>query len=145
MYIVSLLGMLVVFAIIEATIFANGGINTIVFDNVPSLLVVLLVASVVLLIDFSLSKFLKKAKLARSTFLSKQNSAEELIQKVLEISHSAKSQGLLDLDDLELKGKFMGRGIQMLIDGYKVELIKELLVKDMQQTMDNRKWGANAN
>ena len=33
----------------------------------------------------------------------------------------------------------------MLIDGYKVELIKELLVKDMQQTMDNRKWGANAN
>ena len=145
MYIVSLLGMLVVFAIIEATIFANGGINTIVFDNVPSLLVVLLVASVVLLIDFSLSKFLKKAKLARSTFLSKQNSAEELIQKVLEISHSAKSQGLLGLDDMELKGKFMGRGIQMLIDGYKVELIKELLVKDMQQTMDNRKWGANAN
>ena len=145
MYIVSLLGMLVVFAIIEATIFANGGINTIVFDNVPSLLVVLLVASVVLLIDFSLSKFLKKAKLARSTFLSKHNSAEELIQKVFEISHSAKSQCLLDLDDLELKGKFMGRCIQMLIDGYKVELIKELLVKDLQQTMDNRKWGANAN
>jgi len=94
------------------------------------------------MMKFSLSQFLGAFKVATRAFIHKLDAAEDLIPQIIELSTIARKEGMLALEQQEIKSEFLKSGIDMLIDGTKPEVIKELLMKDLAQTIDRHKWGA---
>ena len=96
----------------------------------------------VVLMKFTVKQSIGAIQVARKAFKSKQESVEELIEKILEISQTAKKEGLLALDGIEFENEFLAQGVELLTDGHPAEVIREILSKEMQQTIDRHKWGA---
>lgn len=138
----SLVGILGAFGIILLAIFSNADASPLVFVNIPSILIVIGGSLMVVLMKFSLAQFIGAFKVAGKAFKTKQEPAEVLIAKILEIAQIAKKEGLLALDDIELENEFLAQGVELLTDGHPPEVIEELLTKDMEQTVDRHKWGA---
>ena len=138
----TLLGILGAFSVILLAIFTNSDTSPLIFLNIPSMLIVLGGSLMVVLMKFTLKQAIGAIKVARKAFKSKEESAEALIEKILEISQTAKKQGLLALDGIELENQFLAQAVQLLTDGHPAEVIREILSKEMQQTLDRHKWGA---
>lgn len=138
----TLLGILGAFGIILLAIFTNSDTSPLIFLNIPSLLIVLGGSLMVVLMKFTVKQSIGAIKVARKAFKSKEESVEALIEKILEIAQTAKKEGLLALDGIELENEFLARGVQLLTDAHPAEVIREILSKDMQQTLDRHKLGA---
>ncbi|MEP5765420.1 MAG: flagellar motor protein PomA [Halieaceae bacterium] len=136
----TLLGFVGAFAIVAAAILFGG--SAIVFFNVPSILIVLGGTFLVVLMKFSMSQFLGAFKVATRAFFYKLEAPEAVIPQIIELSNVARKEGMLALEQAEVKNDFLKQGIDMLIDGSKPEVIKSMMIKDMQQTIDRHKWGA---
>ena len=136
----TLLGMLGAMGIVLAAILTGG--DALVFINVPSILIVLGGTFLVVMIKFSLGQFFGAFKVAMRAFIFKIESPEEIIPQIVEYASVARREGMLALESQEIKNEFLNRGIQMLIDGADREVVKSVLIKEMQQTIDRHKWGA---
>lgn len=136
MYTTSLVSLFSVFTIIELAVFSNGDTHSLVFNNAAQLLIIVLLAIVVVAARCILARFLGKLNIARRAFSSKQDSAEALIQRILEISKLAKKQGLLTEKSRGWEEKFLGQGMQLLTEGYDMEVARAMLVSDMQQSIN---------
>jgi chemotaxis protein MotA len=136
----TLVGFLGAAGVIGAAIVLGGSAG--VFLNVPSIMIVLGGTFLVVMMKFSLSQFLGAFKVATRAFIHKLDAAEDLIPQIIELSTIARKEGMLALEQQEIKSEFLKSGIDMLIDGTKPEVIKELLMKDLAQTIDRHKWGA---
>lgn len=136
----TFLGFVGAFAVVTAAVFFGGSAT--VFLNVPSILIVLGGTFLVVMMKFSLSQFLGAFRVATRAFLYTPESPREVIPQIIEMSNIARKEGMLALEDQEISSSFLKQGIDMLIDGTKPEVIKNLLVKDMQQTVDRHSWGA---
>lgn len=136
MYTTSLVSLFSVFAIIELAVFSNGNAHSLVFNNAAQLLIIVLLAIVVVAARCILAWFLGKLNIARRAFSSKQDSAEALIQRILEISKLAKKQGLLTEKSRGWEEYFLGQGMQLLTEGYDMEVARAMLVSDMQQSIN---------
>lgn len=136
----TLLGFLGAFGVVAAAIFFGG--SALVFFNIPSILIVLGGTFLVVLMKFSMSQFFGAFKVATRAFIYKLEAPEDVIPQIIELSTIARKEGMLALEQAEVKNSFLKQGIDMLIDGTKPEVIKNLLMKDMQQTVDRHKWGA---
>ena len=112
------------------------------FFNVPSLLIVLVGSLFVVLMKFSISQFLGAVGVAVKAFSLKLPKPEELIAEVVEIADAARKGGLLSLEDREVSSEFLGKGIQLLVDGHEGDVVKALLLKDVRQTEERHRWGA---
>lgn len=137
-----MVGILGAFGIILLAILSNSDTSPLIFLNIPSILIVIGGSLMVVLMKFSMAQFIGAFKVACKAFKTKQEPAEELIAKILEISQIAKKEGLLALDGIELENEFLVQGVQLMTDGYAPEVIEGLLRKDMQLTIDRHKWGA---
>lgn len=136
----TLLGFLGAFGVVAAAVFFGGSAT--VFFNVPSILIVLGGTFLVVLMKFSLAQFLGAFKVATRAFIYKLEKPEEVIPQIIELSNIARKEGVLALEQAEVKTPFLKQGIDMLIDGAKPEVIKNMLVKDMQLTVERHRWGA---
>lgn len=136
----TLLGFLGAFGVVAAAIFFGG--SAIVFFNVPSILIVLGGTFLVVLMKFSLSQFFGAFKVATRAFIFRLQRAEDVIPQIIELSNMARKDGVLALEQAEVDDPFLKQGIDMLIDGSKPEVIKNMLVKDMQLTVERHRWGA---
>jgi chemotaxis protein MotA len=136
----TLIGLIGAFAIVAAAVFFGG--STEIFLNLPSVLIVMGGTFLVVLMKFSLGQFFGAFKVATLAFVSRLESPEEVIPLIVDLSNIARKEGMLALEEQEIKNSFLKQGIDMLIDGTKPEVIKALMLKDMQQTIDRHKWGA---
>ncbi len=136
----TLLGFLGAFGIVAAAVFFGG--SAIVFFNVPSILIVLGGTFLVVLMKFSFAQFLGAFKVATRAFFYKLENPEQVIPQIIELSNIARKEGVLALEKAEVTTPFLKQGVDMLIDGSKPEVIKAMLVKDMQLTTERHKWGA---
>lgn len=136
----TLLGILGSMGIVLAAILTGG--SPIIFVNVPSLLIVIGGTVGVVMIKFNLSHFLGAFKVATRAFFNKMEKPEDIVAKILELSNIARKEGLLALENAEVENEFMQRGVQMVADGNPPEVVKNVLTKDLQQTIDRHQWGA---
>lgn len=136
----TLLGLLGAFATVIAAIFFGG--SAITFVNVPSLLIVLAGTTLVVLMKFNLKQYLGAFNVAKRAFMHKLEQPEELIPVMVDLAKTARKEGLIALDGYEVENEFLDSGIKMLADGHDSEVVKSVLMKDMQQTIDRHKWGA---
>jgi len=142
MDIASLIGVLGAFAIVLVAIVFGGDTSPLIFVNAPSLLIVGVGTIMVVMIKFSLKQSIGAFKVASRAFLHANEPPQELIAKIVEISQIAKKKGLLALEDVEIENEFLAQAVRMLADGHEPKVIRDILHKDMEQTIDRHNWGA---
>jgi chemotaxis protein MotA len=136
----TLIGFLGAFAIVVAAMVMGGSVG--MFVNVPSLLIVVVGTLFVVLMKFSLAQFLGAMKVAVKAFSFKLASPEQIIEEVVELADMARKGGLLSLEGKEVSSNFLSKGIQLLVDGHDAEVVRNILRKDLLQTLERHEWGA---
>ena len=135
----TLLGLIGGFGIVFAAMASGGSI--LLFVNVPSLLIVLGGSIFVALMKFNGKQFLSAMKVAAKAFLIKSDKPEVLIAACTEMATAARKGGLLSLEAMEMPNEFMGKGIQYVVDGLDVEVVRATLKKDMIQAVERHIQG----
>ncbi|KAA1174397.1 flagellar motor protein PomA [Marinobacter salinexigens] len=118
------------------------GTSPSVFINPPSLLIVVGGTLLVVLSKFSFAQFLGAFKAALRAFKFKLPETQASIEELVEIANVARKEGVLGLEGREVSTPFLGKGIQMLVDGQNGETIKQLLSKERLMTLDHNRSGA---
>jgi len=112
------------------------------FVNVPSVLIVFGGTLFVVLSQYTLAQFFGAGKIAGKAFMFKIDSPEDLIEKVVEMADAARKGGFLALEEAEIDNPFMQKGVDMLVDGHDIEVVRETLIKDISMTSERHEFGA---
>lgn len=135
----TLIGLIGAFGIVLTSIVLGGSAGT--FVNTPSLLVVLGGTVLVTMMKFSLGKFLGAASIAVKAFLYKPSAPEDLIENAVELAKTARQGGLLALEDAEVPDEFMKSGLGLLVDGHPADVVRAMLTKDLNLTLQRHSDG----
>ena len=113
------------------------------FADVPSVLIVFGGTLFVTLSQFTLAQFFGAGKVAGKAFMFKIDSPDALIEKVVEMADAARKGGFLALEEAEIENPFMQKGVDMLVDGHDIEVVRETLAKDISMTTERHEFGAS--
>ena len=137
----SLIGLIGGFAIVAMAMVLGGGIG--LFLDMPSFLIVIVGTIFVALMKFTLGQFLGAGKVAAKAFMFKMDKPEELIEQIVEMADAARKGGFLALEEAEISNEFMQKGVDMLVDGHDIEVVRETLAKDISMTTERHEFGAS--
>ena len=118
-----------------------GGSAGMYFD-VPSVLIVFVGSIFVVLVKFNLGQFLGAIRVALKAFSFDQIKPQQLIDEVVQIADAARKGGLLSLEGRRCSNEFLGKGVQLLVDGHDASMLRGLLSKDLHQSIERHEWGA---
>ena len=135
----SLVGLLGSFAFIIAAMVLSGDLG--IYIDAQSVLIVLGGSLFVVLMKFSLAQFLGAAKIASKAFIFKSDKADDLIEQLVEMANAARKGGFLALEEMEIDNKFMRKSVDMLVDGFEADVVRETLQKDINLTDDRHERG----
>lgn len=137
----TLIGMLGAIGFVVMAMVMGGDIA--MFINVPSILIVFGGTLFVILSQFTMGQFFGAGKIAGKAFMFKIESPEDLIQKIVEMADAARKGGFLALEEAEIENPFMQKGVDMLVDGHDVEVVRDTLAKDISMTTERHLFGAS--
>jgi chemotaxis protein MotA len=112
------------------------------FVNVPSILIVFCGSLFVVLSQYTLAQFFGAGKIAGKAFMFKIESPDSQIEKIVEMADAARKGGFLALEEAEIENPFMQKGVDMLVDGHDVEVVRTTLAKDIAMTSERHEFGA---
>jgi chemotaxis protein MotA len=135
----TLLGLLGGSGIIIGAIFIGG--SALVFIHAPSMLVVVGGTVGAVLMKFSMGQFFGAFKIAMKAFFNKVDSPQQLIVEAVEMANQARKGGLLSLEGRETENPFLKKGIQMMVDGYEPEVVRQTLTAEMNMTVERHDLG----
>lgn len=76
------------------------------------------------------------------TILTKLESPDEMIRKIISLSVEAKKNGILGLEKVKIDNPFLKKGVQLAIDGVEPELIEAVLNIDISATSQRHENGS---
>lgn len=135
----SLVGVVGAFGIVVMAMILGGDIS--MFVNVPSVLIVVVGSMFAVLMKFELGQFLGAIKVAGKAFAFKLVKPEALIGEIVEMAGLARKGGLLSLEGKEVSDEFLGKGIQLLVDGHDPDIVRGLLNKEMKLASERHDTG----
>jgi chemotaxis protein MotA len=135
----TLLGLFGAIGAIAAAILMGG--NAPSFVDIPSVVIVLGGTFAITLMKFPLSHTLGAFSVAVKAFIHKSEKATDLIEQSVELAQMARREGLLGLEQVEVKNEFLGKGIQLVVDGHEPELVERMLSKDIDLTIERNEEG----
>ncbi len=135
----TLIGFLGAMGAIVASIMMGGSFG--MFINGPSLMIVIAGTMMVVLMKFPLSYTLGAFKVAMKAFVYKSQKPEEIIEQSVELANIARKEGLLGLEQVEVKNPFLKKGIELLVDGHDAEFVRKMLSKDINLTIERNEDG----
>ncbi len=135
----TLLGLIVAWGLIVATIVLGAAAST--FVNMPSFAIVIGGTFAVVLMRFTLGQFIGSMKTATKAFMYKSESPEEIIDFVVELAGIARKEGLLSLEKQEITNPVLAKGINMLVDGHEPGVVKKALLTEMNETLNRHSIG----
>lgn len=141
MDIATLIGLLGGFGIIIGAI-ATGG-EVMLFVNIPSILIVVGGTFMVVLMQISLSEFIGSFKIAMKAFFYQTYDSKQLIEEAVQLADVARKNGLLALESQEINNDFLEKGIMLCVDGHDPALVKKMLGKDIDLTIERHEIGQN--
>lgn len=112
------------------------------FVNGPSVLIVFGGTLFVVLAQYTLGQFFGAGKVAAKAFMFKIEAPDVLIEKVVEMADAARKGGFLALEEAEIDNPFMQKGVDMLVDGHDVDVVRMTLSKDIKMTTERHEFGA---
>ncbi len=136
----TLIGMIGAIGFVVMAMILGGDLG--MFFNVPSVLIVFGGSVFVVLSQYPLGQFLGAGKVAAKAFMFKIQSPEDLIQKVVEMADAARKGGFLALEEAEIDNAFMQKGVDMLVDGHDVEVVRTTMGKDIINTTERHTAGS---
>jgi chemotaxis protein MotA len=136
----TLIGMIGSMAIIVTAMLLSGSLG--MFVDVPSVLIVVVGSLFVVMTKFGLGQFLSAGKVAGKAFMFKLPDPAEMIDEIVGLADEARKGGLLALEGKEVSSDFLQGGIQLLVDGHDPEVVKTLLSKDKDKTVERHELGA---
>jgi chemotaxis protein MotA len=111
------------------------------FINVPSILIVFCGSLFVVLSQYTLGQYFGAGKIAGKAFMFKIDTPESQIEKIVEMADAARKGGFLALEEAEIANPFMQKGVDMLVDGHDVEVVRATLSKDISMTSERHEFG----
>jgi chemotaxis protein MotA len=136
----TLIGMIGAIGIIVMAMVLGGDLG--MFINVPSILIVFGGTLFVILSQFTLGQFFGAGKIGAKAFMFKIEAPEELIAKIVEMADAARKGGFLALEEAEISNPFMQKGVDMLVDGHDVDVVRDTLKKDIAMTSERHHFGS---
>lgn len=136
----TLIGMLGAIGFVVMAMVLGGDLS--MFFNVPSILIVFGGTLFVALSQYTLGQFFAAGKIAAKAFLFKIEAPDDLIQKIVEMADAARKGGFLALEEAEIENPFMQKGVDMLVDGHDVDVVRDTLSKDISMTTERHFFGA---
>jgi chemotaxis protein MotA len=136
----TLIGMLGAIGFVVMAMVMGGDIS--MFINVPSILIVFGGTLFVVLSQHTLGQFFGAGKIGGKAFMFKIEAPDDLIQKIVEMADAARKGGFLALEEAEIENEFMQKGVDMLVDGHDVEVVRDTLAKDITMTTERHEFGA---
>ena len=141
MDIATIIGLLVGSGIIVGAIATGGG--AMAFVHIPSMCIVVGGTLCSVLIHFSLGQFLSIFSIVKKTFQVKLPNSREIIQKMVNYTAISRRDGALALEEQlrQVDYGFIGKGLQMLVDGQDEEGIREMLSLEIQHLQERHSIG----
>lgn len=136
----TLVGIVGSIALIIIAMLMSGELG--MFVDGPSLVIVIGGSVFAVMAKFGLGQFLSAGKVAAKSFVVKNPDPSDLIGEVVTLADEARKGGLLSLEGKEVSNDFLKRGIQLLVDGHDPDVVKALLAKDKNQTIERHSRGA---
>lgn len=140
MDIASVVGFVLAYVILGTAISLGGPF--ILFVNAPSMLIVIGGTFAVTLMRVTLADFLGSFKIGLKGFFYKLDVPKNLIEESIELANIARKEGILALEGREISNSFLERGIGLCIDGHAPEIVKNLLAKDINMSIERHVIGA---
>tara|TARA_R110000868_G_scaffold5065_6_gene31217 strand:- start:615 stop:1373 length:759 start_codon:yes stop_codon:yes gene_type:complete len=137
----TLVGLLGAFGIVVMAMILGGDIA--MFVNVPSILIVFVGSFFAVMMKYELGQFLALAKVGGKGFSFKLSKPETIIAEVVELAGLARKGGLLSLEGKEVSDEFLGKGIQLLVDGHDPDVVRSILSKEAKLATDRHDMGAS--
>jgi len=97
----------------------------------------------VTLMRVTLGNFLNSFKIGLKGFFYKLDQPQKLIEESVELANVARKEGILALEGREISNSFLERGIGLCIDGHAPEIVKNLLAKDINMSIERHTIGAD--
>jgi chemotaxis protein MotA len=141
MDIATIVGILLGFTVITTAIVSSGGWQ--MFIHLPSMAITIGGMLCATLIHFSLPQFIGIFAVVKKTIVTKIPSQSQLIQKMVNYAAINRRDGALALEQEihNANDVFLGKGLQMLVDGQDSEQIRELMSMEIQYLQDRHSVG----
>ncbi|MFT7413105.1 MAG: chemotaxis protein MotA [Paraglaciecola sp.] len=136
----TIIGMLGAIGFVVMAMMQGGELG--LFVNVPSILIVFCGSLFVVLSQYTLGQFFGAGKVAGKAFMFKIDTPDSQIEKIVEMADAARKGGFLALEEAEIENIFMQKGVDMLVDGHDVEVVRATLGKDIAMTTERHEFGA---
>lgn len=142
MDIATIIGLIVAFGMMYASVVMGGGQLSSFWDT-ASILMVFGGTAGAIMMCFPLKTLLKAPKSMLKLVLNKPENPKETIQLIVSLAETARKDGLLALESRieEIKSPFVKLGIQMAVDGTRPEVIEDVLRTDMESMSLRHKEG----
>lgn len=137
----TLIGIVGAVGCIIAAILMGGEMG--MFVNGPSIMIVVAGTFAVVMMKFSLSDMLGAFGVALKAFIHKSQPPSEIIEQSIELANVARKEGLLGLENVEVKNEFLAKGIAMVVDGNPPELVHKILSKEITLSIERNENGLN--
>ena len=141
MDIASIVGFILAYVIIGGAISLGGPF--VLFVNAPGMLIVIGGTFAVTLMRVTLANFLGSFKIGLKGFIYKLDKPQLLIEESVDLANVARKEGILALEGREISNSFLERGIGLCIDGHAPEVVKNLLSKDINMSIERHTTGAD--
>jgi len=119
---------------------ASEGGSIATFMNPHPVMVVIGGTTVVMLMKFGVKRFLSAFKTAMYAFVFKKFNPESIIEEAVKMAEAARKGGLLSLEGMEINHPFLKKGVQLLIDGHEPDVVRKILSKEMNLTVERHMW-----
>ena len=141
MDIATLIGVVGAVGCIVVAILMGGEMG--MFVNGPSIMIVVAGSMAVVLMKFPLTTMLGAFGIAAKAFFHKVQQPSEIIEQSVELANVARKDGLLGLENVEVKNEFLAKGISMVVDGNPPELVSKILAKEISISIERNEAGLN--
>jgi chemotaxis protein MotA len=127
--IATLLGLVLAFGLIIASIMMGGSLT--LFIDIPSVLMVFGGTVAATFIMESMGNVLGAMKVAKNAITQKGSNPALTIQTILELSNTARREGILALENQKVDDPFLAKGLRLAVDGLPREEIREALTVEL--------------
>lgn len=144
MDIASIVGLIVGFlAIIISISLDNGPSALMAFANLPSIFITLGGGLAATMISYNLGDFMRMMKICSNIFTSKENSKEDMIRTLVDLSNKARREGLLALEAEQDKvgDEFIKQSLQLVVDGVEPATIRESMELELSNLEGRHQLG----
>ncbi len=137
----TIIGIIAGVLLVVITIITGGDAG--VFVHAPSLMVVLGGATAATLVNFQLKEILGVMNVVRKAFFSDNFNSRALIDQIVDLSKSARKEGLLSIDRIigKIEDDYLRSGMEMVVDGTEPDLIRNVMETELSYLMERHKRG----